>query len=398
MNILFLFVSLPHLSHDGSLFPSLIHEFVQHGHNVFVSSRGKNNEKTKIAEEGGVAVLRIKCPEFTRVSNNVKKGLAYQKYAIKQRYYVRKYWGKEKIDMIFSHSLPPELAYIVGGLKRHFKCKFYLEVPDYTWQDAVAYGYFKKNSPIGLYYRFWERKMFKVADYIGVPTEGNVSFIRSMYPWIDEDSFKVFPFWLKPFNAEKDESMKERLGLNDKFVVIYGGSVGAAQRIEHIIELAESCHEVDNMVFLILGRGSYLPVIKQMAENKELQNVIFKDFIPQEQYLQLLGSCDVGLIVLNEKMATPNFPSKSLSYFNLKVPVLGALDYVTDFGEMLVENNAGLWAYSDDIQGLRNELMKYYHSAELRKTTAENAYHLFMNTMTPEYAYSIIINQITARI
>ena len=67
---------------------------------------------------------------------------------------------------------------------------------------------------------------------------------------------------------------------------------------------------------------------------------------------------------------------------------------MTDFGEMLVENNAGLWAFSDDIQNLKAELMKYYHSAELRKTTAENAYNLFMNTMTPEYAYSIIINQI----
>lgn len=397
MNILFLFASLPHLSHDGGLFPSLIHEFVNHGHNVFASSRGKDLERTEVVDEGGIKVLRIKCPEFTRVSNNVKKALAYQEYVLKQRYYVKKYWGKEKFDVIISHSLPPELGYVVKGLKRHFKCKFYLEVPDYTWQDAVAYGYFKKNSPIGLYYRFWERLMFKQADYVGVPTKGNVSFIRSFYPWLDENKFSVFPFWQKPVDSNKDDSIRTELGVQDKFIVIYGGSVGAAQRIEHIIELAESCREVDNMVFLILGRGAYLPVIKQMAEEKGLHNVIFKDFIPQEKYLQLLGSCDVGLIVLNEKMATPNFPSKSLSYFNLKVPVLGALDHVTDFGEMLVENNAGLWAFSDDIQNLKAELMKYYHSTELRKTTAENAYNLFMNTMTPEYAYSIIINQINDR-
>ncbi len=394
MNILFLFVSLPNLSNDGGLFPSLIHEFVKHGHKVYVSSKGKNIKKTEIRIEGGIPVLRIKCPDFTGVSSNIKKALSYQEYAVKQRYYIKKYWGDETIDLIFSHSLPPELAYIVGGLKRYFKCKFYLDVPDYTWQDAVAYGYFKKNSPIGLYYRFWERKMFKMADFIGVPTKGNVAFIRNMYPWISEDKFSVIPFWLKPFDAIKDDSIKGKLGLKDKFVVIYGGSVGAAQRIEHFVELAEACSEYKDMVFLLLGKGVYLPVIKKMAEDRQLTNVIFKDFIPQQDYLRLLASCDVGMIILNEKMATPNFPSKSLSYLNMKVPILAALDYVTDFGSYLEENGAGLWGYSDDIVGLKSQLLKYYSSKKLREETVRKGYELFINNMIPECAYKFISSQI----
>lgn len=396
MNILFLFVSLPNLSDDGGIFNSIIHEFSKQGHNVFVSSKGSECQETGVVVENDIPVLRIKCKDFTGVSSNVKKALAYQQYVLKQRYYVKKFWRKKKIDVIFSHSLPPELGYIIKGLKRHFKCKFFLEVPDFTWQDAVAYGYFKKNGLIGLYYRFWERLMFKQADYIGVPTKGNVQFIRSFYPWIDEKMFSVFPFWQKPIKIEKNDKIRTELGLHDKFIVIYGGSVGAAQRIEHIIELAEACREVEDMMFLILGRGAYLPVIKQMAEDKVLHNVIFKDFIPQEQYLQLLGSCDVGLIILNEKMATPNFPSKSLSYFNLKVPVLAALDHVTDFGEMMTDNKAGLWAYSDDIPSLKEKLMEYYNSKELREKTAVNAYDIFRETMTPRYAYSMIIKQIQA--
>jgi len=394
MNILFLFVSLPDLSNDGGLFPSLIHEFVRQGHKVFVSSRGKNVERTEVKIEGGIPMLRVKCPEFTGVSSNVKKALAYQEYVVKQRFYIKKFWGKEKFEIIFSHSLPPELAYVVDGLKRHFKCKFYLEIPDFTWEDAVAYGYFKKNSPIGLYYRFWERKMFKCANFIGVPTKGNVTFIRNMYPWISEEKFAVFPFWLRPFEAIKDESLKERIGLKDKFVVIYGGSVGAAQRIEHFVELAEACSEYKDMVFLLLGKGSYLPVIKQMAEDKQLSNVVFKDFIPQQDYLRLLASCDVGMIILNEKMATPNFPSKSLSYLNSRVPILAALDHITDFGEYLEENGAGLWGYSDDIEGLKKQLLKYYNSKELREQTARRGYELFVNNMTPECAYNFISSQI----
>lgn len=394
MNVLFLFVSLPHLSNKSEMFPSLIHEFVNHGHNVFVSSKRKGIGETRIDEEAGIQVLRIKSEDFTGVSNNVKKALAYQEYVIKQRYYILKFWGDKKIDLIFTHSLPPELSYITAGLKRHFNCKVYLEVTDFTWQDAVAYDYFTKNGPIGLYYRFWEKRMFKKSDFIGVPTKENALFIKKLYPWINEDKFAVFPFWQMPIKTEKDEGLKDSLGLKDKFVVIYGGSVGAAQRIEHFVELADACAEFKDMVFLLLGKGSYLPVIKQMAENKHLSNVLFKDFIPQQDYLRLLASCDVGMIILNENMATPNFPSKAMSYLNMKVPILAALDHVTDFGSYLEENGAGLWGYSDDIETLKRQLLKYYNSKELREETARKGYDLFINNMAPECAYNSICSQI----
>lgn len=394
MDVLFLFCHLPRMDSEGGLFAQLINEFKKNGHHVCVSTKGQGIERTSVRKENGIEVLRIKCNEFTGINSNFKKAIAYQEYAIKQRFYTKKYFKKEKFDIIISHSLPPELAFIIGDLKRYFKCPFYLLQTDFTWQDAVAYGYFKKNGPIGLYYRFVERKMLKEADYIGVPTKGNVTFIRDMYPWIEERKFAVFPFWQKVISTEKDESLKESLGLKDKFVVIYGGSVGAAQRIEHFIELAEACSEYKDMVFLLLGRGSYLPVIKQMAEDRHLTNVMFKDFIPQQDYLRLLASCDVGMIILNEKMATPNFPSKAMSYLNMKVPILAALDHVTDFGSYLEENGAGLWGYSDDIETLKGQLLRYYKSKELREETARRGYELFVNNMTPECAYRYISSQI----
>ena len=394
MNILFLFVSLPTLSSSNGLFSLLIKEFKKNGHKVFVSSRGDNLEQTRIVEESGIPVLRIKSPEYTRVRNVVKKAMAYQVYVIKQHHYILKYWKKEKIDIIISHSLPPEIAYVVGGLKRHFRCQFYLEVTDFTWQDAVAFGYFKKNGLIGLYYRFWEHKMFSIADYIGVPTKGNERYIRKLYPRINEQKFQVFPYWQIPLDIKKDNTQKNILGLGDKFVVVYGGSIGGAQRIENFVELADSCASYPDMVFLIIGRGPELPKIKIIVEKRKISNIIFKDFIPQQDYLSLLAVCDVGMILLNENLATPNAPSKALSYLNLMVPILAALDHVTDFGEFLEENGAGLWDYSDNIEGLKTKLLKYYNSEELRIATAKHGRELFLNTMLPECAYKSICSQI----
>lgn len=394
MNVLFLFCSIGTLDTDNALFSSLVKEFKANGHDVYVSAKGKGIKKTLLAEECGIPVLRIKSQDFTGVSNPIRKALAYQEYVIKQRYYTIKYFGHIKVDLIFSHSLPPELAWVVGGLKKHFNSPFYLMQTDFTWQDAVAYGMFRKNSPIGLYYRFWEKKIMKLADYIGCPTQGNIDFIREEYPWIDAKRFNVVRFWQKEMVVSHDNNVKTKLGLEGKFVVIYGGSVGKAQRLEHIINLADSCQTYEDIIFLIFGRGAYLPEIKEMVKKKKLQNVIFKDYIPQDQYLQLLSCCDAGIIILNEKHATPNFPSKTMSYFNLKVPVLAAIDRVTDFGKYLENNEAGLWSYAGDVQSLKRNLLSLYNSKELCLKFKENGYRVYMETMRPENAYNSIMKQI----
>lgn len=396
MNILFLFVCLPHLSEDNNIFSSLIHEFKHQGHNVLVSSRDQNERKySEVVEEDGIKVLRVVSHPFTGVANPVKKALAYQEYCIKQRYLITKNFSNETIDLVISHSLPPELAWVICGVKKQFKCPFYLIQTDYIWQDAVAFGYFRKNNPICWYYRFWERHMLKLADYIGCPTKGNVRFILKEYPTMNKEVFQLLPFWQKPIDESLlnvSASVKEcDSRLKNKFIVVYGGSVGAAQRIEHMIELAEACENEKDIVFLVLGRGAYLPVIRKMAEKKGLDNVVFKEFMPQMEYLSLLSMCDVGLIILHEKTATPNFPSKSLSYFNMKVAVLAALDYSTDFGNFLVEHKAGLWAHSDDIHALKDKLMIYYNNREFLEEAKINAYKLYMDNLQPRHACEKIL-------
>lgn len=398
MNILFLFVSLPHLSNDSSIFVSLIHEFENQGHRVFVATKGSCENKTQVVDEGGIPVLRVSCPDFTGVSNNVKKALAYQQYVLKQRYFIKKCWGKEKFDLIVSHSLPPELSYIINGLKRHFHCPFYLMQSDYTWQDAVAYSFFKKNGPIGLYYRFWEKKTFCQAEYIGVPTEGNVRFARMLYPWLREEMFAVYPFWQRTLGVSRDVDIKKKYGLEGKFVVMYGGNVGPAQRIEHLVDLASRLQGYNDILLLVLGKGSRLEAIKQMVSKKRLNNIEFKAFLPQEDYLRLLVSCDVGLILLNEVHATPNFPSKTMSYFDLQVPVVAAVDYVTDFGLFLEKTGTGLWNYSDDIERFKENILRLHDNPELCDSIRRNQKEYFDQYMQPEYAYNTIMNQIKAEL
>lgn len=238
----------------------------------------------------------------------------------------------------------------------------------------------------------------KRADFIGCPTKGNVDFILKHYPNTDKLKFIVIPFWQR-LNADvtiKDAKNNDPL-LKDKFVVVYGGSIGVAQRVERMVELADVTKDVKDIVYLILGKGAYLSVIQRKVEDLGLKNVIFKEFLPQGEYLSLLSSCDVGMIILHEKTGMPNFPSKTMGYLNMKVPILAALDYVTDFGSYLEDNHAGLWAHSDDIPALREKLLKYYNDKQFWNDTRENGYKLFKNELQPSNAYAKIINAVNNR-
>lgn len=398
MNILFLFVSLPHLDNRLSLFTSLIHEFKDHGHNILVSTKRTDGVKvSQVIEENGIKTLRISGPAFTGVSSTIRKGLAYQEYVIKQRHLTLKYFGKEKIDLIVSHSLPPELAWVVSGLKRKYKCPFLLLQTDFTWQDAVAYGYFSKNGPIGLYYRFWEKKLFKLADYVGCLSKGYVDFIIKQYPSEDISKYFVINLWGKKNEIINSNTCRKRLGLDGKFVCIYGGTIGPAQKLEHVLDLAEAVKEYKDIKFLILGKGASVSKLKFNSENRNLTNVFFLEFLPQDEYLDLLSSCDAGFIVLNEKHATPNIPSKTLSYFSQGIPILAAIDHVTDYGQLLDATCTGLWCYSGDVSAFKDNLLALYNDPGLRQKMTLNGMRFFKEHMQPINAYMQIMNVLNAK-
>ena len=104
---------------------------------------GQGVERVNV--EAGIEVLRFKTDQLVGNKSMIKKGMAYLKLLYQYPRAIKKYFGKDKIDVIIGHSLPPELGLIIPKLKRHFSAKFYLMLCEFIWQDAVALGMFSKS-------------------------------------------------------------------------------------------------------------------------------------------------------------------------------------------------------------------------------------------------------------
>ncbi len=397
MNILFLYISLPHLSQSG-VFVDLIKEFHNQGHNVKVAVPARKGEETGLREEAGIEVVRFKASQLTNNKSNIQKGLAYIKLIYQFPKAVKKYFAKEKFDLIIAHSLPPEMGLIAAALKKRYRAKFYLMLCEYIWQDSVSLGYFSENSLICKYYKYLENKLVKSADYIGSPSQGNIEFTLSYYPFVKEKNIKVLNYTKSPiFLPPIDIDLKDKYGLKNKFVAIYGGNMSVAQKIDNVLLLAKSCSEFNDICFLFLGRGQELERIKSKVKEHKLSNIIFIDFLPQNEYYQLVSICDVGIVSLNEKLMVPNIPSKTLDFFNLSVPILASIDRNTDFGVFLDNAQAGLWSYAGDTNSFKDNLFKLYNSPDLRKKMGQNGFEFYKNKMMPIHGYNIIIKQINSQ-
>ena len=388
MNILFLYIS-------PDVFSDLIKEFAKQGHDVTLVAPAEKKMPIGLSIESGIKTVRFKTDQLIANKSNIRKGLAYLKLIWQYPHAIKKYLRREHFDYIIGHSLPPELGLVIPCLKRKFHAKFYLQLCEFIWQDSVALGFFKESSVICKYYRWLEDRLIRFADHIGCPDQRNIDFALSYHQWAEKKEFHVVNYCMYPVDGICfTNSFREKYDLEGRFIAVYGGSINVTQKIENIINLAESCIDYKDIVFCIIGKGAEFEISKIDANKRGLMNILFLENMPKKEYMSLLLSCDVGLVSLNEKLQMPNIPSKTLTLFSLHKPIVASIDYSTDYGNFLETINAGKWSYAGDTESFKNNLLVLYNDRDLIRRMGENGYNYFMNNMVPEKSYQTIISHI----
>jgi glycosyltransferase involved in cell wall biosynthesis len=147
----------------------------------------------------------------------------------------------------------------------------------------------------------------------------------------------------------------------------------------------------------VVGAGALKKRLEKLVADNSLTNVLIKDQLPRSDYQELVHNSDVGLISLNEKFTIPNIPSKTLSYFNAKVPILAAIDANTDYGKMLEESAAGLWSVTGDTEKYKHNFDTLYNNPELRTKMGEDGYAYLIKHLTPDKTYKRIIDEVETK-
>ena len=78
-------------------------------------------------------------------------------------------------------------------------------------------------------------------------------------------------------DAHDSEAYKAHLGYSGKFVIAYTGTIGLANHLEYLIDVARQTSNNPSIQYIILGSGGRSEAIKTLAKQHELDNIAFID-------------------------------------------------------------------------------------------------------------------------
>lgn len=379
----------PHSTASAKLVHDLGVELHKKGHEVTVITPCcLNTEDFELSVESELLVARIKTGKLkgvSRVSRAFRE--ARLSAAIWQK--GKKFFRNHPCDLIIFYSPSIFFGALVRKLKSVWKCPSYLILRDIFPQWTVDAGMLKK----GLIYRFFRMKeleQYAAADIIGVQSPANLDYFSNNLPNKSYD-LEVLHNWTALEEPEfVSGNYREKLELQDKTVFFYGGNIGVAQDIDNIVRLANGLRHEPHIQFLLVGDGTEVPRLKALIEANELSNIRILPAVGQQEYLAMLSEFDIGLVSLDRKLQTQNFPGKILGYMYFSMPMLCSINPGNDLKVMLERSEAGLCSLNGDDETLCANALKLANDAALRQAIGNNARQL----LEREFSVSVVARRI----
>jgi glycosyltransferase involved in cell wall biosynthesis len=393
MKILFLTLAFPNVETNSNLYSDLANELVINNHDLLVVAPQKRGQRTQVQIEGNTKVLRVRTLPLFNI-DPIRKGIANILLPFQYLKAIKKNAAERNFDLIISPTPPITLYRAIKRLKKQYSAKSYLILRDIFPQNAMDLGLIR-NKFIFYLFRRQERKLYKISDYIGCMSAGNIEYVKEHNKEINADKLHILPNWIKvkPVKTQNDD-IKNKYNLSEKFVAVFGGNVGIPQYVDFILDLASYYLSNLSIIFLIIGDGTEVNRIKTRIQNEGISNVVFKDMIPQEDYLKLIQQCDLGLVNLHPSFTIPNIPSRTLAYMQAKIPILAAIDRNTDLNDFIDKSSCGLWCYSDDLEDYKEKFEIMLNDKALRKNMGANGYNYLKANFDVNNIYKIILNEI----
>lgn len=394
--LLFVLYYMPSSMSSAKLIHDLAVEFHRLGHEPIVVAPDENilNE-SQVSIENGVTVFRVRTGKI-KTATRVMRAFNETRLSTTIWQKGKHFFNENPCDLIICYSPSIFFGPLVKRLKKIYSCPSYLIHRDIFPQWTADAGVMRRGL-IYHYFKLRERQNYEAADIIGVQSPANLRYFEEN-GFDKKYSLEVLYNWTALAEANIQPGRhRERLGLQNKLVFFYGGNIGVAQDMDNIIRLAKNLRNEKSAFFLLVGDGSEVPRLKAEIAVNGLTNIAIHDAVGQREYLSMLSEFDVGLISLDRRLRTQNFPGKMLGYMYHSLPILASINPSNDLKEVLEENKAGLVCINGEDDVLASYARRLLTDKDLRCQLGRNARSLLENTFSVSKAARQILSHFTPR-
>jgi colanic acid biosynthesis glycosyl transferase WcaI len=289
---------------------------------------------------------------------------------------------KGRFDIVLASSPPVTSALIGYILSRLRRGKFVLEIRDLQPQSGEQFGNLKKSFFTNAIRRTM-KFLYSRAGHIVCVTDG-------IQKWMSNNGVETKRLTTiksgvgNDFIDSHSNGVRKKHGWEDKFLVIFSGTLGWVRPLESIVESARMLADNKKYHFVFVGDGQKRQSLEMLAKQYDLNNISFVGLRPLEEIPYYLKAGDVLVECLKEvPVAEVALPTKIFEYMAAGRPIVfGATEGETS--RLLAEAGGALTfspsrpeQLADIIQSLYNRkidgdgLGKKYHQYVAGRHTRE---------------------------
>lgn len=352
--------------------PDICEELAKRGHEVTVVTglpnypMGETYDGYRKGEKrdevlNGVKVHR--CFTIGRRHGVIYRFLNYYSYAFSSTAYIKKL--EEEFDVVFVNQLSPVMM-AQGAMvyKKKHGTKVVLYCLD-LWPESLVAGGIKREGSIYKFFHRVSEKIYRQADKILVTSRSFADYFS--------DEFGINSVTYLPQYAEAifapDQCRKKPDGYIDLMIA---GNIGAAQNVDTIIKAAQLTKDIPNLRWHIVGDGSELEKIQNMAQGME--QVIFHGRKPLEAMPTYYAMADAMLVTMQkDSMLNKTLPGKVQTYMASGKPIIGAIDGETSL--VIQAAGCGFSGEAESAEQLARNVRKFI--SQDHEMFGKNAYRYY---------------------
>lgn len=343
-----------------------------------------DNSKFLQAEYDGIKFIHIKTNNYS--GNGILRFYNLILFNFRLFFLSDKFAKPDVIAQVSSIPFDIILYYVA----KKFKAKHIVDVVDLWPESFVQYGLISKNNPLTKLAYLAEKWLYERADEIVFSMEGGRDYIIEK-GWDIDSGGKINlnkvhyinnGVDLNDFELNKKLYKLEDSDLEDDLVfkVIYLGSIRLANNIKLLIDAAELLKDKNNIRFLIYGDGDDRDYLEEYCNNKQLNNVIFKQkwielkFVP---YVLSKSSLNILNYMPSNILKYGGSQSKSFQYMASGKPICSNIKMgycpITKYNLGIAENFKSDNEYANAILSFAEmDIVEYKKICKNARNAAEN--------------------------
>ena len=161
--------------------------------------------------------------------------------------------------------------------------------------------------------------------------------------WFDENRLQI--------DANDDVVRSKHEIPKDAFLVVYGGSLGAASGVDTAITAFRHLAEQPNIYLLVAGGGSKLQAWRRLAQEMGNPRVVFHAPWPDSETSSVLASANLFVLPTHGNQSLVSVPSKLMAYMLAGRPILCAANRDSDIARTIAAAGCG-WLVPSDAPGV----------------------------------------------